>query len=236
MATDNEPLVNQHQKGFAILERINGEYSALLQTTFSTRDDPEAIARWRGWVTAWIREPETLLGDSLAIGQFRAANAGPASTPVGHSIAWGGLSGTMEAKLEALRQIIEKRLLSAGTTTTVVVHGVVGNLNMGTVIGDLRASVSALQQGGQAELARLMDRLVDALTKSRELSEGERNQALELARAMADEIAKSAERRSGTVIETVATRLATIVSKAADLAPIWRAIVAWLSGDQAGGV
>jgi hypothetical protein len=70
MATDNDPLVNQHQKGFAILERINGEYSALLQTTFSTGDDPETIARWRGWVTAWIRETETLLGDSLAIGQF----------------------------------------------------------------------------------------------------------------------------------------------------------------------
>jgi hypothetical protein len=231
-----DALLVQHRNGLAILERINGEYSELRGTTFSAGDDQGALTRWRGWATLWIRETEALLGsDSLAIGQFRSANAGPASTPVGHSIAWGGIRGTMEAKLEALRQIIEKRQ-SIGGTTTVVVHGVVGNLNTGTVIGDLKATVSTLHQGGQADLARLMEQLVDGLVKTKHLADRERGQALELARAMAEEVAKPAEHRSLTVIETVASRLGTIVAKAADLASIWRAIVAWFGGDSSGSV
>jgi hypothetical protein len=81
-----------------------------------------------------------------------------------------------------------------------------------------------------------MEQLVDGLVKTKHLADRERGQALELARAMAEEVAKPAEHRSLTVIETVASRLGTIVAKAADLASIWRAIVAWFGGDSSGSV
>jgi hypothetical protein len=107
-------------------------------------------------------------------------------------------------------------------------HSIVGNLNLGHVMGSLQASVTALSEGGQADLAALLRDLVERIPGASELSSHERQMALELTSTLSEELRKEPERRFGATIRAVASALGPIVTRTAELAAIWEAIKPYL--------
>jgi hypothetical protein len=107
-------------------------------------------------------------------------------------------------------------------------NSVVGSVNLGAVLGDLKVSVNALQLGGQSELADLVKQLVDRIPTAVALSPGQRREALELTRTLSEEMQKEPERRATATIRTVAPVLGSLLTRAAELAAIWQAIQPYL--------
>ena len=189
-------LVDQHVRGLVILERIDAEYFATRASNPSVGDYERALMGWRGLATAWIVETEALLGsDSLAVSEFRAA-VGPASAPPGHSVAWGGIRGGLEAKLEALRKIIGRHR------------------------GEPRTGAMGAPSG-RGELAALLAQVLEKLPAAR-LSESEKDDAAQLTRALTQEAAKPG--KLSAVGRATATALGHLLTRSAELARVWQAI------------
>ncbi len=196
-----DALVDHHAKGLAILERIDAEYFATRASNPSVGDYERALMGWRGLATAWIVDTEELLaGDPAAVASFRAATA-PASAPAGHSVAWGGIRGGREVKLEALRRIIERRRADPS--------GWAGPGRAGS-------------PPGARELVALLKPLVEKV-RATALSEVEKDDATELARALALEASRPGA--LSAVGRATAAALGQIVTRAPELVPLWQAIV-----------
>ena len=221
-----DDLVQQHDNGLKLLERIDAEYYRARAGTAWT-DGPEMrqnlIGQWGAQATEWIKETAARLrSDSLALGRFRGAQALPV-VPHGANIEWAGIHGTMEAKLEALRQIIDSRRRSAAGISI----GAAGAVNFGTVFGEVRGTVVLLEQSGQRELARLLSEVVARLPAAK-LSEPEKDDAAHLTQTLAEEASKRGTGRLSAVGRATATALGQILTRSADLAQIWQAIEPYL--------
>lgn len=223
MATEDgatAQLVRFHDEGLRVLDQIGHEYRAARNSAEWKDGRYALIERWRVIATAWIKEcAASLRNDSLAFGRFRAAEPIPV-VPHGENVEWAGIHGTIEAKLEALRSIIDQRRRPAPA----VAIGTAGAINFGTVYGDVRSSVVHLEQTGHAELAALLTRLIEKLPAAG-LSDPERDDAAQLTRALADEAAKTARgSRLSAVGRATAQALGSILTRSAELAQIWQAI------------
>jgi len=94
----------------------------------------------------------------------------------------------------------------------------IASLNLGTVVGNLQANVSVLQDAGQKDLARALSSLAQALTDSQTLNEEQKREGIEMVAALGDELAKPEAERKSSVAKLVAQRLGQVVRRASEVA------------------
>ncbi len=94
----------------------------------------------------------------------------------------------------------------------------IASLNLGTVVGNLQANVSVLQDAGQKDLARALSALAEALTDSQTLNEEQKREGIEMVAALGDELAKPEAERKSSVAKLVAQRLGQVVRRASEVA------------------
>jgi hypothetical protein len=99
-------------------------------------------------------------------------------------------------------------------------RSVVGVINTGT-IQSLNNSVTALQKGGEAELAKQIRDFTQAVIDSGEVSNTAKQQVAEIMDAIAAEAAKPKVERRPAVIRPLIGEVAGIVGGVAALSQLW---------------
>src|SRR5262249_38404752 len=109
------------------------------------------------------------------------------------------------------------------------IHGDnLGVVNTGTV-GNIANNLTIIN-AQDAALAGQLKNLTEAILTSQALSDTQKREAADLLREVVEDIATpSQERRSRTVIKTIAGALGQVLSHAADLYTLWTAIAPHLS-------
>ncbi len=103
-------------------------------------------------------------------------------------------------------------------------NSTIASLNLGSVFGELKASVQTLTDRGSAELAGAIRELAEAVTTSRELSDAQRREVLEHLAFTWSEAALPAEKRKIGPLRTWINFLQTTLSTVAQLAGCWASV------------
>ncbi len=132
------------------------------------------------------------------------------------------IKARLNGELQALRLESQLGLYqeAASMTSFNISNSTIANLNLGTVVGDLHASIRNLTGQGHAELAAAIQRLTEAITASHD---AQRKEFLEHLSFVSTEVTRSPEsRRMGPLKSSIAF-LQTGLSTASQLATIWQA-------------
>jgi hypothetical protein len=100
-------------------------------------------------------------------------------------------------------------------------NNTIASLNLGTVVGDLTASVQVLNNHGQAELAKTIQALVEAIAASTELQQEQRKELLEHLSRVSNEIALPPEKRKMGPLRSSIAFLREGLSVVGQLANLW---------------
>jgi hypothetical protein len=96
-------------------------------------------------------------------------------------------------------------------------------VNLGTIHGDMHNSIQIIENRGQEQLARLIADLI-ARIPTAHLSAPDRDDAVDLAEALAREVAAHPAGRLSAGARAVVSVLGPILTRSAELAQIWQAI------------
>jgi len=99
-------------------------------------------------------------------------------------------------------------------------HSTIASLNLGTVVGDLTASIQSLVGQGQDDLAEALRGLAEAITESRELEDAQRKELLEHLSLVSTEVALPPDRRKTGPLKSSIAFLQTGLRSVAQLASL----------------
>lgn len=121
---------------------------------------------------------------------------------------------------------IPKRVQITGGAkmTTINVSGSnIGAINTG-VVKRIDSNIVAMASGGGLDIAKSLKEITEAVANSQELSEGQKQEALELLNGISEEAVKPKEERKPGMVKTLAAGVATTVQSAAAVLEIWNKI------------
>lgn len=101
------------------------------------------------------------------------------------------------------------------------IYGDVGNLNTGTVIGNMDATMKVLSQTGHQDLEIEMKRLIDAIQQSAEISSEARCEVIQSLGLLSEQVVMPAEGRNKSLLRTTMASLERGLSTVGSLASIW---------------
>jgi len=101
------------------------------------------------------------------------------------------------------------------------INGNVQNLNTGTVIGNMEATMKVLTQTGRENLEMEMKRLIGAIQQSTELSAEARCDVIKNLGLLSDQVVLPAEERNKSLLKTTMISLGIGLSTVGSLASIW---------------
>jgi hypothetical protein len=133
-----------------------------------------------------------------------------------------GLKVRIGQEIEALR--LEARLglhKEENPVTFNISHSTIASLNLGTVVGDLTASVQVLNSQGQQELATVIQTLAEALAASTELQQDRRKELMEHLSFVSTEVALPPEKRKMGPLRSSIAVLREGLSVVGQLASLW---------------
>ena len=108
-----------------------------------------------------------------------------------------------------------------GTTLVININNsTIAALNLGTVIGDIKATVTSLQGQGHKDLAEAIKTLTEAIAKDEHLGD-ERTGMIESLATIGEQAALPEEKRKVGVVKTLLGSLGTGLRASADVAKIW---------------
>jgi hypothetical protein len=140
----------------------------------------------------------------------------------GSSYARAFMAGTTAPAWDRISQL--QRLLGASSISPVIIHiegSTVANLNLGTVIGNIQATVNTLQQS-DPEIATALAKLVEAVGKDESLGD-QRREIIESLNEVAEEAKKpGASRRIARVSILLLGIGSYILTNSANAAQIWQ--------------
>ncbi len=223
----DDPLVRLHDDGYALQRRLEREYA-------DARRDPaawqiqrqELILGWRRSATEWAATVEKVLADAKDTRLLARFHNAPASSSAAHgvNVEWSRIHDYLVARLRVLEAIAEAP--SRIAPPTINIAGSVGVVNLGTILGDARGSVTHLQDSGQTELANVLRQLIETLPAT-QLSVDEKGEVAELTKALADEASKPG--RLSTLGRVAGQALGAILTRSAELGQIWESLKSYLS-------
>jgi hypothetical protein len=160
-------------------------------------------------------------------------SAGASATDVQRVLASGQHADTLlRLKSEAGREIgilqTEVRLRMheparpASGITINIQESTVGALNLGNVMGDLRATVVSLHDAGNAELATILKDLIERVAAAAELGD-ERREIIESLTVVAEQATLPEDRRKPGMVRKLMTGFGPVLSRIAELAQVWEA-------------
>jgi hypothetical protein len=124
--------------------------------------------------------------------------------------------------LEILR--LESRLglnEESKSVTLNISNSTIAGLNLGTVVGDLNASVQTLNSRGQPDLANAISKLAEALAKSLDVQPDRQKELLEHLALVSTEMALPSEKRKMGPLRSSINALREGVALAGQLAALW---------------
>jgi hypothetical protein len=107
-----------------------------------------------------------------------------------------------------------------GNVTINIHHGIVGTLNLGTIIGDIQANLSTLKADGHDQVVEALKRLTEEIGDAQELGDG-RREALEQVAVISAEAEKPSEERRLGVVKALLAALRVTLSASANLIKVW---------------
>jgi hypothetical protein len=107
-------------------------------------------------------------------------------------------------------------------------HSTIANLNLGTVIGELTASIQTLNSNGQSELAEAVRHLSKAISASSELVD--KKGMIENLAHLSDEAALPAEKRKMAPLKATMQSLKSGLAIVSELVPLWLKVEEALRG------
>lgn len=174
--------------------------------------------------------------DQLADGALNGVRQRATMAPRGAAAA--SLMQEAERKAYALKARINQKMAALpleaklgmhraeepNVTTINISHSTIANLNLGTVVGDLNGSIQHLSGTGQGNLAEDLKKLIEAVSASGELADGERKDILEHLAMVSGEAAKPADTRKMAPLKTSIEAIKTGISVATQLVGLWQAV------------
>jgi hypothetical protein len=119
------------------------------------------------------------------------------------------------------KRIMEKNQPpSVGSTIFNISNNIISGLNLGTVMGNLNASVQILQTHGGQEIAEAIERLTNAIGNSKEIRDEDRKELLENVAQISREASSDPDQRKPGVIKACFALLTTSLSTAKELIPL----------------
>jgi len=110
--------------------------------------------------------------------------------------------------------------IAMGNVTINIHHGIVGTLNLGTIIGDIQANLSTLKADGHDQVVEALKRLTEEIGDAQELGDG-RREALEQVAVISAEAEKPSEERRLGVVKALLAALRVTLSASANLIKVW---------------
>lgn len=138
------------------------------------------------------------------------------------------LKARIKTKLEALR--LEARLglhqpqTQEGNTTIHISNSTIANLNLGTVLGDLKGSIQQLTTEGQNSLAESLRKFTEAVASSAEIEDPVRKELLEHLSVVSGEAAKPIAGRRIAPLRTSFEAVKSGVGLATQLLTLWQGV------------
>jgi hypothetical protein len=134
-----------------------------------------------------------------------------------------GLKSRIAQRLEALRLEANLGLNAEEKPVTIfnISDSTIASLNLGTVFGDLTASVQTLSGHGQRELAEAFRKIAEALTTATALNDAYRKELLEHLSVVAEGAALPPEKRKIGPLRTSIAFLREGIADVAQLATLW---------------
>jgi len=99
--------------------------------------------------------------------------------------------------------------------------GIIGNLNLGKVVGGMNANMSNLMTNGHEEVAETLKELVETLAQSSSINEHEKKDLLQKLAYVSDESVREKDERNNPVLSSVIESLDEGLSKIEALHGIW---------------
>jgi hypothetical protein len=152
----------------------------------------------------WFYECQQLLGGAAAIDDFYGVIA--------------------EVHKDAQHAAIMRRMSETRNVRITLNQSQVGTLNLGTIIGDVETHLSEVTAPGAEEVRAALQQLAQGVLEERGLDEHTRRELLESVDALAEEAAKSPEKRRRGIIRPVLTGLTTSLPAAGGLATVWATV------------
>lgn len=119
------------------------------------------------------------------------------------------------------KRIMEKNQPpSVRSTIFNISNNTISGLNLGTVMGNLNASVQVLQTHGWQEIAEAIEKLTNAIGNSKEIRDEDRKELLENVAQISKEASSNPDQRKPGVIKACFALLTTSLSTAKDLIPL----------------
>jgi len=100
--------------------------------------------------------------------------------------------------------------------------GQIGVLNIAGTIDTIEQNLSAVNEGGGRDLVEAIKALTEAVIRSKDLNEGQKNHTLENLEFLSSEASLPAEKRSKRgVISSVIGSIRGLISTAKDISDLW---------------
>jgi hypothetical protein len=103
----------------------------------------------------------------------------------------------------------------------VINGGNIGNLNLGTVLGDLNSSIHSLQDQGAKDLAEALRQFAEAVGNSNDLTNSKRKDALECLSVVTAETARPANQRKERPLRDSLASISTLIGASNQILTMW---------------
>jgi hypothetical protein len=136
-----------------------------------------------------------------------------------------GIKARIAQDLEALRLEARLGIQEEKPVTIFNISGsTIAGLNLGTVLGDLNASVQILNNQGRKEFADAIQALAEALAASADLQEAQRRELLEHLSVVSTEVTHPPETRKMGPLKSSIAALREGIAQLAQLAGLWSTV------------
>jgi hypothetical protein len=137
---------------------------------------------------------------------------------------------TLEARLGIHADPKPAPTLEVRPTTVNISNSTIASLNLGTVWGDLTASVKIMNGQGQEDLADSLEKLAEALVSVTDLQESLRKELVEDVSFIAEQFARLPEERKTGPLKSAIATLGESVKTVSQLVALWTPIEHILKG------
>jgi hypothetical protein len=210
----------------ASTDGVGLEHLEEVRIGMATSDFRKGSISWQRVAVLWFGLSED------ASGAFKAYNIIRSLARQGHIVVDYDLYGiasiqdvaTSNAASTRSRRTKEKLAPRSITIMNFHIGGNVGNINTGTLHGNMDASIKVLAETGRAELGSAIKQLFDAVSKAIDLSDDVKQEVLQQLAALSEQAAATPGKPENGRARQILTALGHTLSVAGSLASIWNVV------------
>ena len=106
------------------------------------------------------------------------------------------------------------------TQNNYISNNTIANLNLGTVLGDLNASVQSLQNNGAPQIADIIQKLTSGISNSTAIKDADRKDLLENLALVSNEVSSEPDKRKPGLLKASLSFITAGLAAAIELVPL----------------